>query len=91
MPLLANIGRCPNFLDYNSNVILGLSLSLHNQSQNEFEATVYPNMEVLWPSPLNRLTATPTKWSNTLKQFAGKWPNNCLSVLSILWGWRLKG
>ena len=29
---------------------------------------------------LNPLSANPTKWSNTLKQFAGKFPTNCLSV-----------
>ena len=28
----------------------------------------------------NPLSATPTKWSNTLKQFVGKLPANCLSV-----------
>ena len=29
---------------------------------------------------LNPLSANPTKWSNTLKQFVGKLPTNCLSV-----------
>ena len=29
---------------------------------------------------LNPLIANPTKWSNTLKQFVGKLPTNCLSV-----------
>ena len=28
----------------------------------------------------NPLCANPTKWSNTLKQFVGKFPTNCLSV-----------
>ena len=28
----------------------------------------------------NPLSANPTKWSNTLKQFVGKLPTNCLSV-----------
>ena len=31
-------------------------------------------------SHLNPLSANPTKWSNTLKQFVGKLPTNCLSV-----------
>ena len=31
-------------------------------------------------SALNPLCAKPTKWSNTLKQFVGKLPTNCLSV-----------
>ena len=30
---------------------------------------------------LNPLSANPTNWPNTLKQFAGKMPTNCLSVL----------
>ena len=29
---------------------------------------------------LNTLSANPSKWSNTLKQFAGKLLTNCLSV-----------
>ena len=28
----------------------------------------------------NLLNANPTKWSDTLKQFVGKLPTNCLSV-----------
>ena len=31
---------------------------------------------------INPLSANPTKWSNTLKQFLGKLPTNCLSVLN---------
>ena len=29
---------------------------------------------------VNPLSANPTKWSNTLKQFVGKLPTSCLSV-----------
>ena len=29
---------------------------------------------------VNPLSANPTKWPNTLKQFVGKLPTNCLSV-----------
>ena len=29
---------------------------------------------------INPLSDNPTKWSNTLKQFVGKFPTNCLSV-----------
>ena len=32
------------------------------------------------PLDINLLSANPTKWSNTLKQFVGKLPINCLSV-----------
>ena len=38
---------------------------------------------------INSLSANPTKWSNTLKQFVGKILTNCLSLI-ILWGWRLR-
>ena len=37
------------------------------------------------------LSATPPKWSNTLKQFVGKLPANCLSVFDHLVGFALKG
>ena len=40
---------------------------------------------------LNPLSANPTKWSNTLKQFVGKLPTNCLSVFDRFVGLALKG
>ena len=40
---------------------------------------------------LNPLSANPTKWSNTLKQFVGKLPTNCLSVFGHFMGLALKG
>ena len=39
----------------------------------------------------NPLSAIPTKWSNTLKQFVGKLPTNCLSVFDHFAGLVLKG
>ena len=36
------------------------------------------------------LNANPTKWSNTLKQFVGKLPTNCLSVFDHSVGLTLK-
>ena len=41
--------------------------------------------------PLNPLSANPIKWSNTLKQFVGKLPTNCLSVFDHFVGQVLKG
>ena len=38
----------------------------------------------------NPLNASPTKWSNTLKQFVGKLPTNCLSVFDHFVGLALK-
>ena len=40
---------------------------------------------------VNTLSANPTKWSNTLKQFIGKLPMNCLSVFDHFVGLALKG
>ena len=39
----------------------------------------------------NPLSANFTKWSNTLKQFVGKLPKNCLSVFDHFVGLALKG
>ena len=36
------------------------------------------------------LSANPTKWSNTLKQFVGKLTTNCLSVFDHFVGLALK-
>ena len=40
---------------------------------------------------LNPLSANPTKWSNTLKQFVGNLLTNCLSMLDHFVGLALKG
>ena len=40
---------------------------------------------------INPLSANPTKWSNTLKQFVNKLPTNCLSVFDNFMGLVLKG
>ena len=39
---------------------------------------------------LNPLSANITKWSNTLKQFVGKLPTNCLSVFDHFVGLAIK-
>ena len=40
---------------------------------------------------LNPLSAKLTKWPNTLKQFVGNLPANCLSVFGHFMGFALKG
>ena len=40
---------------------------------------------------INSLSANPTKWSNTLKQFVGELPANRLSVFDHFVGLALKG
>ena len=42
-------------------------------------------------SLFNPLSANNTKWSNTLKQFVGKFPTNCLSVFDHFVGLAPKG
>ena len=37
------------------------------------------------------LSSSPTEWSNTLKQFVGKVPTNCLSLFDHFVGLALKG
>ena len=39
----------------------------------------------------NLLSVSATKWSNTLKQFVGNWPTNCLSVFNHFVRLALKG
>ena len=43
-----------------------------------------------WFADINPLSANFTKWSNILKQFAGKLPRNCLSVFDHFVGLALK-
>ena len=40
---------------------------------------------------LKPLSANPTKWSNTLKQFVGKLPTNCLKLFDHFMELSLKG
>ena len=40
---------------------------------------------------INSLSASPTKWSNTHKQFVGKGRQIVWVCLTILWSWHLKG
>ena len=40
---------------------------------------------------INSLSANPTKWPNTRKQFVGKLPTNCLSVFGHFDNLALKG
>ena len=48
---------------------------------------LFPNLT----TNLNPLRANPTKWSNILKQFVGKFPANCLSLFDHFVKLALKG
>ena len=56
---------------------------------------IFPNLDPLKCGrktlPLNSLSANPTKWSNTLKQFVGNLPTNHLKVFVCFVGLALKG
>ena len=49
------------------------------------------NLSQLSWRTLNLLSANPTKWLNTLEQFVGNLPTNCLSVFGYFVGLALKG
>ena len=55
------------------------------------EGTHLDYLKTIWSQPINLLRAKLTKWPNTLKQFAGKLPTNCLSVFGHFVGLALKG
>ena len=55
-------------------------------SRDFFEIFLFPKI-----LSLNPLSANPTKWSNTLKEFVRKSWRIIWVCLTILWGWRLKG
>ena len=63
-------------------ILLGIHIPNLKRSHN-FESTL--------KICLNLLSASLTKWSNTLKQFLGKLSTNCLSVFDHFVGLALKG
>ena len=55
---------------------------------SEFFMELQPKLTLSMHNPLS---ANPTKWSNTLKQFVGNFPTNCLSMFDHFVGLALKG
>ena len=49
------------------------------------------NIPKIVDTGFNPLSANPTKWPNTSKQFGGKLPTNCLSVFGHFVNFALKG
>ena len=64
-----------NLIDLNSNISL----------QSAWHYLLYHSLVL---EDVNRLSANPLKWSNTLKQFVGNLPYECLTIMC---DWRLKG
>ena len=59
--------------------------------RQNFQTRNLVEITVIYVVYLNPLSVNLTKWSNRLKQFCLQQPTNCLSVLTFLWGWHLKG
>ena len=64
----------------------------------KFEVTFFINFAIVWCDftniihiITNSLSTSFTKWSNTLKQFVGKLPTNCLCVFDYFVGLARKG
>ena len=66
-------------------------LKQFEQIEIKFNIILSAYWEKTMVSPLNPLSANPTKWSNALKQFVGKLPTNCLSVFGNFVNLALKG
>ena len=60
-------------------------------SFDNFKKDAFSKIIKVVSESLNPLSANPTRWSNTLKQFVGKLPTNCLSVFDHFVGLALKG
>ena len=59
--------------------------------QSQTITYAHPQINHIKKVYVNPLTVNPRKWSNTLKQFVGKLPTNCLSVFDYFVGLALKG
>ena len=68
--------------DYPIRLTKRVIAQIHNYKDND---------ESFSTPTVNPLSANPTKWSNTLKQFVGNLPTNCLSVFDHFVGLALKG
>ena len=81
--------RCVEVLDWTSCKWI---LRTNIQTFNSFQATgLFLNSLNTWDEWVNPLGANPTKLSNTLKQFVGRLPTNCLNVFEHFVELALKG
>ena len=85
--------RLNNFHNFLQNKFIWFSSNKGKEWKKVFaETRNYENVEktlLIWH--LNPLSANPTKWSNTHKQFVGNSQQIAWVSLTILWGWCLKG
>ena len=62
----------------------------HENLQIVYNFKIISFLEIALVFLLNPLSSNHTKWSNTLKQFVGNLPTNCLSVFDHFVGLALK-
>ena len=67
------------------------STSFQNTSTVKTNSCNCHKMTICFRTQFNPLSANPTKWSNTLKQFVGKFLTNCLRVFDHSVGFALEG
>ena len=71
------------YTKFSDDLLIGINHTLNTLSQ--LRTCIF---RILNTDPLS---AKPTKWSDTLKQFVGSLPTNCLSVFDHFVGLALKG
>ena len=82
--LLMNATLSPWHLFFNINVLRAVNIYSDSAIRlDQFAGLIFPL--------INPLNANPTKWSNTIKQFVGNLPTNCLSVFVHFVALALKG
>ena len=85
-----NAWKCTTFNCYKHTVYFMLKRRGNTVSTLDTHVCLYWN-NFLFCYFFNPLSANPTKWSNTLKQFLGSLPTNCFSVFDHFVGLALKG
>ena len=80
----------PDRFAYSDILIFKTKLIQENVLLIYYLKSVVTNCFYLENDTLKPLSANPTKWSNTLEQFVGKFPTNCLSASDHFVGLALK-
>ena len=83
--LISELSRIPDH--HNEQLHVTVCASLNPEIQLPLTTFLYRGGE----TALNPLSANPTKWSRTLKQFVGSLPTKCLSVFDHFVWLLLKG
>ena len=79
------------FLSFTTACLKVLSFNLISSTSETFLEICQTSKMELFAKIVNPLSANPTKWTNTLKQFVGNMLANCFSVFDHFVGLALKG